>query len=133
MTADVKALVDQIFLKVQSAYAHAERPRYAAEDNKDALALLRELRPALTAQAEEIERLTAENERIWRERNIAMTKVKGWEESLVVEQLPLRALQVREWGPGEHEQVSIPQITPRRLTEILDELAALKAAQEVKA
>lgn len=57
MTADVKALVDQIFLKVQSAYAHAERPRYAAEDNKDALALLRELRPALTAQAEEIDRL----------------------------------------------------------------------------
>lgn len=120
MTDDVKALVDELNADADPGFCTSSTST-----------LSRRAAAALTAQAEEIERLNAENERIWRERNIAVTKVKGWEETLVVEQLPPRVLQVREWGPGEGEQVSIPQITPRRLTEILDELAALKAAQEV--
>lgn len=86
MTDDVKALVDQIHVQVQSAHSYADRPlynhlevgfrhtpltpkereqryaeacRFAAQDSKEALRLIDELRPALAAQAEEIERLRA--------------------------------------------------------------------------
>ena len=71
-------------------------------------------------------KLEHENERIWRERNIAYAKVKAWEAVLYVEGLPLRAVRVDEWGPGEAEQTTVPEVTPKRLVELLDRLADLE-------
>lgn len=75
----------------------------------------------------EVSRLTRDNERLWLEHNVAITKVRGWEATLVTKGLPLRALRVGEWGPGEGETVSIPEVTPVRLTALLDELSQVKA------
>jgi hypothetical protein len=79
---------------------------------------------------DEISRLKDENNRAWRERNEAYAKVKGWEATVYVEKLPLRAVQINDWGPGGEGQTAIPEITPRKLTELLDELAELRAANE---
>lgn len=88
---------------------------------------------ALTDLCAAIERLQAElaeakasEERAWRERNVAYAKVKAWEAVVYVEGLPLRAVRVDEWGPGEGEQTTVPDVTPKRLTELLDELAAIR-------
>lgn len=78
-------------------------------------------------------RLREECERAWRERNIAVAKVRAWEATVVVEKLPYqRAHRVDEWGPSEGETIVVPEVTPRRLTEILDELATLRAARGEK-
>ena len=74
----------------------------------------------------EISRLRESEARAWRERNVAYAKVKGWEATVFVEGLPLRAVPVDEWGPGEGEMVTIPDVTPRKLTELLDELEELR-------
>jgi hypothetical protein len=76
--------------------------------------------------AAEIERLKESEARAWRERNIAYAKVKGWEATVFVEDLPLRPVKIDEWGPGEGETVAVPDITPRKLTDLLDELAELR-------
>lgn len=88
---------------------------------------------ALDRSAAAIERLQAElaevkasEELAWRERNVAYAKVKAWEAVVYVEGLPLRAVRVDEWGPGEGEQTTVPDVTPKRLTELLDELAAIR-------
>lgn len=78
----------------------------------------------------EIRRLQESEARAWRERNIAYAKVKGWEATVFVEGLPLRTVPVSEWRPGEGETVTIPDVTPRRLTELLDELATLRKGRE---
>jgi hypothetical protein len=85
---------------------------------------------------ERIEVLEAENLRLresetkaWTERNIAYAKVKGWEATVYVEGLPLRAVKVDEWGPGEGGTTTIPDVIPRKLTELLDELAEHRARQ----
>lgn len=84
MSDEIKALVEQIQVQVQSAHSFADRPlynsletgfrhtpltpkereqryqescRFAAQDSQEALRLIGELRAALTAQADEIERL----------------------------------------------------------------------------
>jgi hypothetical protein len=84
--------------------------------------------------SERIEELEAENRRLreseakaWQERNIAYAKVKGWESTVYIEDLPLRAVEVEEWGPGEGLTTTIPDVTPRKLTDLLDELAILRA------
>lgn len=83
---------------------------------------------------ERIKELEAENRqlreseaRAWTERNIAYAKVKGWEATVYVEGLPLRSVPVEEWGPGEGGTTTIPDITPRKLTELLGELADLRS------
>jgi regulator of replication initiation timing len=76
----------------------------------------------------EIERLRAENDRLWRERNTAISTVRAWEKTLVIEGLPLRTERVTEWGPGEDNLVPVPTPTPRRLTEVLDEIERLREA-----
>lgn len=75
----------------------------------------------------EIARLRASEERAWRERNIAYAKVKAWESVVFVEGLPLRAVKVDEWGPGEGETTTVPEVTPQRLTDLLDEMHRLRA------
>lgn len=79
-------------------------------------------------QAATIARLTSENEQAWRERNVAYAKVKAWEAVVYVEGLSLRAVSVDEWGPGEGEQTTVPDVTPKRLVDLLDELAKFRAA-----
>lgn len=69
----------------------------------------------------------AREERAWSERNIAYAKVKAWEAVVYVEGLPLRAVEVKEWGPGEGSMTTVPDVTPRRLTDLLEELARLRA------
>ena len=81
---------------------------------------------AMKAAQAEIWRLSKENERLWRARNHAITKVRGWEDVIVAEGLPFRAVRVEEWGPGEGEQVAVPEVTPTKLTAILDELHDLR-------
>lgn len=78
---------------------------------------------------EQVANLKAENDRAWRERNEAYAKVKGWEATVYVERLPLRALPINDWGPGGEGQTTIPEVTPQRLTELLDELAELRATK----
>ena len=78
----------------------------------------------------EVERLEAESARAWRERNIACAKVKAWEDVVYVESLPLRPVRVDGWGPGEGEETSVPIVTPKKLTELLDEMARLQALKE---
>lgn len=75
-------------------------------------------------------RLHEENERAWAERNIAYAKVKGWESTVFVERLPLRSVKVDEWGPGEGGATTIPHVTPTKLTELLDEIKALRDENE---
>lgn len=72
-------------------------------------------------------RAEAEAERAWRERNQAQNKLAAWQSIVVAESLPLQVHPGREWGPGGEDSVVIPSVTTRRLTEILDELAALRA------
>lgn len=74
----------------------------------------------------EIDRLKAENDRAWRERNEAYAKVKGWEATVYVEKLPILAVPINDWGPGGEGQTSIPHVTPQKLTDLLDELARLR-------
>lgn len=73
-------------------------------------------------------RLRASEERAWRERNLAVTKVRGWEATVCTEGLQMRAVRCDEWGPGEGEIVTVPVIETRRLTALLDELAQLRKA-----
>lgn len=82
----------------------------------------------LPALLDENERLRAEAEQAQRERNIAYAKVKAWESVVYVEGLPLRAVPVGEWGPGEGETTTVPEVTPKKLTELLDELRTARAA-----
>lgn len=81
---------------------------------------------ATAALEERVKLLEAENARVWRERNIAYAKVKAWEAVVYVEGLPLRAARVDEWGPGEGEQTTVPELTPKRLVDLLDRLATLE-------
>ena len=76
-----------------------------------------------------IEKLETENSNAWRERNEAYAKVKAWESVVYVESLPMRAVPIDEWGESEGETTSVPQITTLKLTELLDEIAALRASQ----
>lgn len=89
----------------------------------EAVALLKE-------QADEIAAQKGELQIAWRERNVAYAKVKGWESVVFVEGLPLRAVPVDEWGPGEGGSTSIPVVTPQKLTDLLDELAQLRVGVE---
>lgn len=88
---------------------------------------------ALVKAAAEIARLRAEleeanrrEERAWRERNVAYAKVKAWEATVYVEGLPLRAVRADDWGPGEGAHTTVPEVTPKRLVDLLDELAQLR-------
>lgn len=75
---------------------------------------------------DEIARLKESEERAWHERNIAYTQVKAWESIVYIEQLPRRTIEVKEWGPGEGEQTTIPEVSPKKLTELLNEIAYLR-------
>jgi hypothetical protein len=99
-----------------------EPPRYVRMQ-----AFHTEAAAAIRAAMGEIERLRAENERVWRERNRAITENGAWRGVLYMENLPVRAVQVAEWGPGEGEHVTLPELTPQRLTDLLDEVATLRA------
>ena len=71
----------------------------------------------------ERDRLQHSEEDAWRECNRAVTKVKAWENVVYIEGLPLRAVRVDEFGPGKGDQVAVPEITPKKLTELLERLA----------
>jgi uncharacterized small protein (DUF1192 family) len=79
---------------------------------------------------DEVAALKVENNRAWAERNTAYAKVKAWEAVVFVERLPLRAVRVDEWGPGEGGETSVPEVTPQKLTDLLDEIARLRAENE---
>lgn len=81
----------------------------------------------LTEARAEIGRLEAEAKKAWTERNIAYAKVKGWEAVVYIEGLPMRSVPVEEWGPAQGTQTNIAEITPKKLTDLLEELARLRA------
>ena len=126
MSDEIKALVEQIQVQVQSAHSFADRPlynsletgfrhtpltpkereqryqescRFAAQDSQEALRLIGELRAALTAQADEIERLRAR-------------------------------LEITDEITERYDGIACRDETIRLLEQ---KIAALKAAQEVKA
>jgi hypothetical protein len=70
--------------------------------------------------------LKEENRRAWTERNEAYAKVKAWESVVYVEKLPLRAVRIDEWGPGEGGTTTVPEITRQKLTDLLAEIAKLR-------
>lgn len=70
-----------------------------------------------------IEKQQRELEQAWTERNVAYAKVKAWEDVVYVEGLQMRSVRVDEWGPGEGEMTEVPDISPKKLTELLDRLA----------
>lgn len=78
-------------------------------------------------EAERVQILRREEE-AWRRANHAEAKVRGWQSTLVVRDLPMMSVPVTGWGPGEGEQTAVPKITPERLTDILDRLARAEAA-----
>jgi hypothetical protein len=84
------------------------------------------LRDQIEQLQDEILRLRESEARAWTERNIAYAKVKGWEATMFVEGLPLRSVEVDQWGPGEGGETTVPQMTPRKLTDLLDEIAELR-------
>lgn len=71
--------------------------------------------------------LVAECDEALRRANIAEARVKGWEATVVITNLPSRIWPVEGWGPGEGETVAIPDLTPKKLTDILDRLKAADA------
>lgn len=75
----------------------------------------------------EVERLRAEVVGAWTRANHAEAKVRGWESTLVCAGLPERLHPVDSWGPGRDGTVSVPQITPEKLTSILDRLERAEA------
>lgn len=86
------------------------------------------LRQRIAELEADVSRLTEENARAWRERNEAYAKVKAWESVVYVEGLPLRAVRIDEWGPGEGGMTSVAEVTPGKLTDLLDEIARLRKA-----
>jgi hypothetical protein len=74
----------------------------------------------------QVAQLKEENRRAWTERNEAYAKVKGWEATVYIEKLPLRAVPINDWGPGGEGQTSVPDITPKKLTDLLNEIAELR-------
>jgi hypothetical protein len=75
----------------------------------------------------QVAQLKEENSRAWTERNEAYAKVKAWEAVVYVEKLPVRAIPINEWGPGEGGTTTVPEITRQKLTDLLDEIAGLRA------
>lgn len=76
---------------------------------------------------QKVAQLSEESTRAWTERNTAYAKVKAWESVVYVEKLPLRAVPIDEWGPGEGGTTTVPEITREKLTDLLDEVARLRA------
>jgi len=68
----------------------------------------------------------AERDEAWRRANIAESKVRGWEKYVVVRDLPMRAVPNTGWGPGQDEKIAIPQVTPEKLTDIIDRAEAAR-------
>lgn len=85
------------------------------------------LKDRLSELEAEVSRLRLENDRAWRERNEAYAKVKAWESVVYVEKLPLRSVPINDWGPGGDGQTTVPHITPQKLTDLLEEVARLRA------
>jgi hypothetical protein len=107
---------------LKAAIAQIENAEFPPESPPD---LATEMVLYLLDQRDE---LREENRRAWTERNEAYAKVKAWESVVYVEGLPLRSVSVDEWGPGEGGQTTVPEVTPKKLTELLDELARLRKA-----
>lgn len=78
----------------------------------------------MTARIAELERNA---EQAWRERAVYRTKYYALHDVMYVPELPLRAVRITEWGPGEGEQTTVPDLTPQRLGELLAEIAHLRA------
>lgn len=76
--------------------------------------------------------LREEIKRAWQQRNEAVAKVKAWESQVYIDDLPLLAAPVDEFGSGHGETVAVPCVTPKRITELLDELRRAHAALEPK-
>lgn len=103
-----------------------------AEVCKRARDAIEQLEAERDALREERAQILRREEEAWRRANHAEARVRGWEATLVVADLPQRFAPVQGWGPGEGDAVSVPQITPERLTSILDRLAKAEAALTAK-
>jgi hypothetical protein len=84
------------------------------------------LRARIAELEQELKETRARENLAWSERNVAYAKVKAWEAVVYIDGLPLRAVEVTEWGPGEGRITTVPDVTPRRLTDLLDEIARLR-------
>jgi hypothetical protein len=91
----------------------------------------RRLHRSPTDAGKRIAELEAENNRAWTAANRAEAKVQAWEATVVCIGLPMRMHATREqWGPGANEPVSVPHVTPEKLTSILDRLATAEAERD---
>ena len=89
--------------------------------------LCSDIDPAVAALLARNAEMEAERDGALRRANRANARVKGWEATMVVANLPRRICPVDGGRPGEGETVEIPALTPERLTEILDRVDALAA------
>lgn len=81
----------------------------------------------ITRLREQVTALQAECDRAWRERNHAVTKVTAWEKIVYLEPpVMMWQVEVTEWGPGEGDLVTVPELNPQRLTDLLDDYAKLE-------
>lgn len=99
----------------------------------DARAVVQSIITELSRQREAagyVEVPRAHLDQLWRERNHAVQKVRAWEDVVYVEGGAMRAVLCAEWGPGEGDQVAVPEITPKQITQLLDEVIKLRAAAE---
>jgi len=122
--SDLKAARERLLQRAENYAGVPAANGLIAELANDLRALLAHIE---TLEAENT-RLREENTRAWTERNTAYAKVKAWEGIVYVERLPLRAVRVEEWGSGEGGHTVVPELTPQKLTDLLDELARLRAA-----
>lgn len=84
----------------------------------------------LNDQMLEIDGLRRERDHLLREKSHILTKVTAWEDVLYIHSLPKMQVKVRDWGPGEGDMIAVPWPTPQRLTDLLDEVAAYRAADK---
>lgn len=64
---------------------------------------------------------------VWRRCNIAEAKVAGWERQCYTEGLPQMIVMPDSFGTESCGPVSVPRITPKKYTELLDRLEAAQA------
>lgn len=82
---------------------------------------------AIASSRKIIGALGQECDRAWKERNYAITKIKAWESCVFAYAPPIvRSMVVEEWGPGEGDIIQVPQVTPQKITDLIDELIRLR-------
>lgn len=83
----------------------------------------------IQTQATTIRKLQAENTKAWSERNEAVTRVKSWEDIVVIVHplTKLKAVEIKDFGEGKGDLIGVRLPTNQKLIDVLEELRELRA------